>query len=88
MELLVILPAVQSTLRQFRILRGLSQLQLGDLSGLKNGQISALERGYRAPSLEKFVALVDALNLKPTEALQLARELARTSDQTRPKGAV
>lgn len=75
-ELWVILPTVQSLLRHFRIRRGLSQLQLAHLSGLKNGQISALERRCRAPSLARFVALVDALDLKPTEAINLARELA------------
>jgi transcriptional regulator with XRE-family HTH domain len=53
-----------STIREFREVRGLTQSELAKLSGLSASQISNIERGEFAPSLEAIEKISRALRLK------------------------
>jgi transcriptional regulator with XRE-family HTH domain len=50
------------TLKNAREAKGLTQAELGELSGLSQTWISHYESGRRLPSLGKLVKLADALD--------------------------
>lgn len=52
-------------LKQARIKRGLTQQQLGDLINVSKVSISGYEAETRQPTLEKFMNLIDVLELSP-----------------------
>ena len=54
---------VQTNLRKFRDLRGLTQAQMGARSALGAASISHFETGQRTPTLETLIKLADALNV-------------------------
>lgn len=54
-------------LRQRTKVRGLTQDQLAELSGVSQGTISRIERGEMFPSLATLHKLRDALGLPPDE---------------------
>ena len=56
-----------SVVRQFRLLRGMSQEQLADRSGLHRTYISSIERGVRNVSLVNIQKIADALGISLSE---------------------
>lgn len=60
---------VGKNIRKLRKLRGLSQEELGFLSGLHRTYISGLERGIRNPSLQSLQAIAIALDVLPRQLL-------------------
>jgi transcriptional regulator with XRE-family HTH domain len=58
-----------ANLRATRIRRGLTQEQLGHVSGATSGEISKMERGTREPKILTLVKLADALDVEPGELL-------------------
>lgn len=54
-------------LKEMRIARGLSQLQLAKLSGVSYGYISELENGKKSPTLDILCKLAKALDCKTEE---------------------
>lgn len=66
-------------LREQRLLKNLSQIELSASSGLDRTFISLIERGIRQPSLHSIFQLATGLNLEPSELLQLVeKNLRRT----------
>ncbi len=67
------------TIRQLRKERGLTQEQLGELSGLHNSYIGGMERGERNPSLHSIDKISRALgvSLADTFSQMEEPELAR-----------
>jgi transcriptional regulator with XRE-family HTH domain len=61
---------IRQGLRDCRELRGLSQSELAERTGLKPSAISHFETGQRAPSLANLVRLADALDV-PLDTLCL-----------------
>ncbi|MBN2420000.1 MAG: helix-turn-helix transcriptional regulator [Deltaproteobacteria bacterium] len=59
------------TLRQLRAQKGLSQEELGFESGYHRTYISLLERGKKSPSIKTIFQLANALNIKPSELIEL-----------------
>ena len=59
------------TLRHLRAQKGLSQEVLGFESGYHRTYISLLERGKKSPSLKTIFQLANALNIKPSELIEL-----------------
>jgi len=55
--------ALQANLRELREMRGLTQAELGERSGIAPAAISHFETGQRIPSLESAVKLADALEI-------------------------
>ena len=55
-----------AALRRARAVSGLSQEQLGHLSGYHRTYISQLERGAKNPSLKTLFDLCGALNIQPS----------------------
>ena len=55
--------ALQINLRTFRDLRGLTQAQMGERSGVGAASISHFETGQRTPTIETLIKLSDALNV-------------------------
>ncbi len=64
-----ILKAFGSKIKFIRLERGLSQEQLGLISGLDRTYISGIERGLRNVSLINLERLAIALNVVPAELL-------------------
>lgn len=64
-----ILKAFGSKIKFIRLARGLSQEQLGLISGLDRTYISGIERGLRNVSLINLERLAIALNVVPAELL-------------------
>ncbi len=54
---------IGSRLKQARIDKGLSQQQLGDLIGVTKVSICGYEKGNRTPVIEKFLKLIDVLEV-------------------------
>ncbi len=55
--------------RLCRLLRGLSQEQLGDRAGLDRSYVGAIERAERNPGIDTIAKLADALELGLTDLL-------------------
>lgn len=58
-------------LRELRENRKLSQEKLAEFCDLDRTYISLLERGLRQPTLTTLFRLSDALNIKPSELVEL-----------------
>lgn len=56
-------------LRRARDRAGLTQTELGMLSGLSKNGVYALERGRRSPNLETILRLCEGLALSPGELM-------------------
>jgi transcriptional regulator with XRE-family HTH domain len=50
-------------IRTFRVLRKISQLELGQTAGIVRSKISLFERGYLRPSLDELRRIAEALNV-------------------------
>lgn len=60
---------VGQRIRAARKRRGLSQSELGELTGVSSAYISYLENGERNMSVEIFIEIVNALNISADELL-------------------
>jgi transcriptional regulator with XRE-family HTH domain len=73
---------VSGTIRDFRIRHGLTQSELGRLSGVPQPVLSAYEHGHRAPTLDTLEAILavrdETIVVEPAQALQHDRSVART----------
>lgn len=62
--------AGESPLRVFRELRGLSQVKLGELSGVNRVQVADIEAGRKAGSIATVKKLADALGVRVDDLLE------------------
>ena len=60
-----------TVLRELRENKKLSQEKLAEFCDLDRTYISLLERGLRQPTLTTLFKLSDALNIKPSELIEL-----------------
>jgi transcriptional regulator with XRE-family HTH domain len=60
-----------TVLRELREKKKLSQEKLAEFCDLDRTYISLLERGLRQPTLTTLFKLSDALNIKPSELVEL-----------------
>lgn len=51
------------SLRELRKNKGLSQVELSEISGIRQSTLSQYENGSRKPSMSKAKKLADALNM-------------------------
>lgn len=71
--------ALGDLIRKVRQGRGLSQTELGKLTGLAYGHIARLERGdYRNPSAHTLLRLAKALKIRPEELYKAAGYIKET----------
>lgn len=54
-------------MRAFRLIRGLTQKELSEKSGLDRRQISFYETGWRVPRLESMLKIAEAMNVGCTK---------------------
>lgn len=73
---------VGAIIRDFRARHGLTQSELGRLSGVPQPVLSAYEHGHRAPTLETLEAILgvrgETIVVEPAQAQQHDRSVART----------
>lgn len=55
---------IGNTIRRARKKRGMSQAELGEKTGLRQGTISLIEKGHPAAKLETILAVLSALDLE------------------------
>lgn len=55
---------IGNTIRRARKKRGMSQAELGERTGLRQGTISLIEKGHPAAKLETILAVLSALDLE------------------------
>lgn len=55
---------VGKKIKQYRIMRGLTQHDLAELIGLTEKQISKIETGVHYPKFENFIKILDVLNIQ------------------------
>lgn len=55
---------VGKKIKQYRVLRGLTQHDLAELIGLTEKQISKIETGVHYPKFENFIKILDVLNIQ------------------------
>ncbi len=65
------LAAFGSALRTVRERQGLSQVALGEASGLSRSSIGAIERGHQDPTFKTLMALRDGLGTPLAEVFAL-----------------
>lgn len=53
------------TVKKYRILKGISQEKLAEISGLHRTYISSVERGTRSISLNNIEKIANALEIEP-----------------------
>jgi len=63
-------------IRGLRVVRGISQEQLGYDSGLHRTYVGGIERGERNPSLANIIRIADALGVSPSELMAESERLA------------
>ena len=68
---------VGTNVREVRQALGWSQVTLGQKAGLRQGYISAIERGERCPSLERLFDLARAFNVAPARLVMAPTEERR-----------
>lgn len=61
---------VASRIREVRLLRGMTQAEVAQVSGIAVHEISKMENGKRAPRLESLEKIALALRVAPSELLQ------------------
>tara|TARA_R100000458_G_scaffold52546_1_gene54142 strand:- start:794 stop:1042 length:249 start_codon:yes stop_codon:yes gene_type:complete len=69
-----------SALKSIRLRHRLSQYDLADLIGVRQGTIQKIESGARLPSVPVLVDLADALHLDDAHLGQLARTLTTKNE--------
>lgn len=73
---------VGAIIRGFRARHGLTQSELGRLSGVPQPVLSAYEHGHRAPTLDTLEAILgvrgETMVVEPVQAQQHDRSVART----------
>lgn len=62
---------IGSRIRKYREERGLSQKQLAELIGVKNNRVSNWEQGLNRPDADILAALCRALQVSPSELLDV-----------------
>lgn len=62
---------IGSRIRRYREERGLSQKQLAELIGVKNNRVSNWEQGLNRPDADILAALCRALQVSPSELLDV-----------------
>ena len=55
--------------------KGLSQEVVSGLAGIGRTHLSAIERGQRKPTLERFFRLAEALDMPPSELMKHIEEI-------------
>ncbi len=55
---------IGNTIRRARKKRGMSQAELGERTGLRQGTISLIEKGHPAAKLETILAVLSVLDLE------------------------
>ena len=68
---------VGANVREVRQALGWSQVTLGQKAGLRQGYISAIERGARCPSLERLMDLARAFGVAPARLLVVPTDKGR-----------
>lgn len=58
-------------IRKIRENKKLSQEVLSGLAGIGRTHLSAIERGERRPTMDTFLKLCEALNVKPSKVMEL-----------------
>ena len=70
------------TIREFRARHGLTQSELGRLSGVPQPVLSAYEHGHRCPTLDTLESILavrgETIGVEPAQAAQHDRSVART----------
>ncbi|OKP98720.1 helix-turn-helix domain-containing protein [Paenibacillus sp. P46E] len=69
---------IGNRVRIIRKIKGLTQQQLAELSGLDDAYIGAVERGERNFSIDTLEKIVTALKIQPTELFQNLDGLSET----------
>lgn len=67
-------------LKEARIKKGLTQSQLGELLGVSKVSICGYEKGTRTPTMEKFLALIQILDLDVQYILGLEVKVVDTNN--------
>lgn len=70
-------------LREVRLARGLTQLQLAERCGTSIAAISHIERGTKVPTLTTLVRLADALDCRVTRLVEVFDRRPRISSRSR-----
>ena len=63
-------------IKQLRVVRGISQEQLGYDSGLHRTYVGGIERGERNPSLANIIRIAEALGVPASELMAESERLA------------
>ncbi len=54
---------IQNNIKKYRNKRGLTQDKLSEMAGISCDYLSEIERGKKIPSLKRFIAIADALDI-------------------------
>jgi transcriptional regulator with XRE-family HTH domain len=63
-------------IRAFRKLKGYTQLELADITGISIGILGAVERGTRKPDPYMLHTIAKALDIDPEELISASHETA------------
>lgn len=74
---------IGARIRKYREDRGLNQKQLADLIGVSNSRISNWEKGVNRPDADILAGLCRALNVSPSDLLDVHLSADELSDKER-----
>ena len=79
---------VGEKIKQFRVMRGLTQHDLAEKIGLTEKQISKIETGVHYPKFENFVKILDVLNIDDKQVKHRCNQFHSTSSRTIAAGVL
>lgn len=74
---------IGARIRKFRELRGISQKELADAINISNNRLSNWEQGINRPNADILADICLALNVSPSELLDVHLETDTLSDKER-----
>ena len=82
---LTAIPFIGPILRRIRVERGLTQLDMAALTGLRQNYIHYLERSARCPSLETMERICYSLDISVASVIMEAEMLAASNSRPFPE---
>jgi transcriptional regulator with XRE-family HTH domain len=75
--------ALGKVIQKRRLKRGLTQAQLAQNAGVRQGYVSFLERGLQSPSIRSLTLLATALGTLPSSLIRAAERMCGFPPPTR-----
>jgi len=75
-----LIPKLGTRIKELRLARRMTQVELASAVGITQGTLSGIEHGRKGPSWDTFAKLATALNVQPATLLDFDGQRAEVGD--------